>query len=346
MRLKEFQQYLQKEKIDLVLLIHPDVNITYFTQIKPSFAMLSITSHNANLYLTSLDDKPTIKGIEVFTFKKDWDKKMAQPKIKKVGINKEVVTLAFWEKIHNIFPKAKLVDVASELKQLRSKKTEEEVARIAHACKITDSAFEAMLNRLSKGKLNTELQASNFLTEFMSIYHTSPGFPSIIANDVHASIPHYQTGESKLKRGFLLCDFGACYKNYNADMSRTIFLGKPNKEERDLYLLLQTTQQNLLSQVKLGKSFAELQQQTKRELGKYSSHFIHLLGHGIGIDVHESPSFSLEAKDKVEKGHIFTIEPGIYFHKKFGLRIEDTVLFDKKLKVLTKSSKELINLKM
>mgnify|MGYP001571902745 CR=1 FL=1 len=346
MRLKEFQVYLKKEGIGLALLIHPDINITYFTQTKPTFAIFEVTPNSATLLISALDEKPHLKGITVSTLHKGWDKKWARHNVKKVGINKEVVTLAFWERLHKIFPKAKLVDISSKLKELKAQKTSEEIQKISTACKITDLAFNQLIKQWNPKKFDTEQKVASFLEKVMQEHRATPGFPTIVANGKNAAIPHYNTSNHKLRRGFLMLDFGACYQNYNADMSRTLMLGKPTKEEKERYELLQKVQSQLLDEVKEGILYSQLQQSAKKKLGQYSSHFIHLLGHGVGIDIHESPSFSLEAKDKIKNKHVFTIETGIYFYKKFGLRIEDTVLFDKKLKLLTTSPRGLIKLRI
>lgn len=346
MKLKEFQQYLQEKEIDLVFLVHPDINITYFTQVKPDFAFFTITPQEVILHLSSLDEKPHLKNIKVVFIRKGWDVQLKQLSVKRVGINKEVVTIAFWEKLHKMFPKAKLVDVSGKLKQLRAQKIELEIEQIRRAGKITDLAFNHLIESWNPQKIHTEKQVSQYLERVMQNHQSMPAFPTIVANGPGAAIPHYQTSNKRLSRGFLMLDFGSCYKNYNSDMSRTIVLGSPKKEEKELHQLLMNTQQEILDKINENDSFWELQNLTQKKLGKYSSHFTHLLGHGVGLEVHEAPSFSLEAKDKVKNGQVFTIEPGIYFYKRFGLRIEDTVLFDKKLKILTKSPKELIRLRI
>ena len=91
--------------------------------------------------------------------------------------------------------------------------------------------------------------------------------------------------------------------------------------------------------MKRGKSYKKLDQLARKKLGKNAKYFIHGLGHGVGIDIHETPVYT---HAKVEKGHVFTIEPGIYFPGKFGLRIEDTILFDGVVKVLTTAPKQLV----
>jgi len=321
MKLKEFKKYLKEKGIDLTFLVHPDINITYFTQIKPDFSFLTITPKEAILYLGGLEEIPLLKEIEVVKIRKGWDTLLKRPGVRKIGINKEIVTVAFWERLHQLFPKAELIDISSKLKQLRSQKTEEEIEKIQKACQITDLSFFNLVNHWNPKKIKTEQQLAQQMDRVMQDHQASAAFPTIVANGSGAAIPHYQTSSKRLSRGLLMLDLGSCYKNYNSDMSRTLILGKANKDERELYELLKNTQQRLIEVIKEGDSFWELQNLAKKQLGKYSSHFTHLLGHGVGLEVHETPSFSLEAKEKVKENQIFTIEPGIYFYKKFGLRM-------------------------
>jgi len=114
-----------------------------------------------------------------------------------------------------------------------------------------------------------------------------------------------------------------------------IYLGKPKKEELKFYDLLLNVQQGALNNLKLGKKFKEVEQQTRKSLGKYAPYFIHSLGHGLGVEIHEPLGLT------IKKNQVFTIEPGIYF-KNFGLRIEDTILMKDKPVILTKTSKNLV----
>lgn len=344
MNLSKFQHYLKKEKIDLAFFTLPDSAVTYFTGCRPeSTALVTLAPKEVELYLTVLEEKPKLNGIVVKRFKKGWDQKFKKMKIRRFGINKSSLTLASADIFKKIFPQAKMIDVSKEIDRLRSQKTPKEIQRITYACQVTDYAFQELIKNVRKMK--TELQVAKFLDDKMREKNCSPAFPTVVAMGKNAAIPHYNTSKTKLKRGFLLLDFGARYQNYNADMSRTIFLGKPTDEERERYNLLLRVQTQAIKSIKAGKSFWELQQEARSNLGKYSSHFIHLLGHGIGLDVHETPSYQEEGKEIVQKNQVFTIEPGIYFFKKYGIRIEDTILFDGTVKILTKSPKDLISIK-
>lgn len=343
MKLKEIQAYLRKEKLNQILLISPDINITYFTQIKPSFALLLVSSTSATLYLTKLDKKSKLNGIKVKILPKSWESKLKNVRLKELGINKKFLTVKYQDKLKKVYPKAKFKDISSKLAELRSQKTPEEIKKVTSACKITSEAFQALLKELPKNKLKTEQDVAFFLEKFIKNKGAELAFPTIVAIGKNAAIPHHQTSTKKLCRGFLLLDFGACYQNYCSDMSRVVFLGEPNKMELKRYSLLHEAQEEALSKVKEEISFLELDKAARKKLGKHAKSFVHRLGHGVGIEIHEHPHFD---RDKVLHNHIFTIEPGIYFPNKFGLRIEDTVLFRKNLKILTKAPKELIIIKI
>lgn len=345
MKLKQFQNYLAEQKIDLTCLIHPDSNITYFTQVKSSKAILSISPDKAKFYLSNLDSQPQIKPIQTEKLSKDWLDKINTKNIKKIGINKEALPLSYYEKLQKIFPQAEFIDLSAKLKQLRSLKTHEEIRRIKQACNLTVNAFDALVEEFSFKKFKTERDVASFLERHIYVHGAEPAFPTIAATGKNSAVPHHKTSLTPLTRGFLLLDFGACYKNYCADMTRMFYLGKISEKERKIYAFLLEVQSETIKQIKGNSSFFALEKFARKSLGKYSSRFIHSLGHGIGIDVHEQPSFKPKDKQKVRQNNVFTIEPGIYFPGKYGLRIEDTVLFGNKVKVLTKASKELMEIK-
>ncbi len=340
MKLFQLQQYLKTKNISLALLTHPDPNITYFTQMKPSYAFLLITPTKATLYLTALDQSPKIQGIQVKALTKNWSKGI---KPISIGINKNSLTLASLERIKRVFPKAKFVDIGGKLEELREEKTAKEAQKIAKACTLTSNAFAALLQELPQKKLHTEQDVALFLEKEIRQHGGDIAFPTIVAMAKHAATPHHLTSTSPLKRGFLVLDFGASYQHYCADMTRTIFLGKPTVEEKKLYHLLFLAQQAAIDQVTLGVPYSDLDKTARTKLGKYSKYFIHSLGHGIGLEVHEGLQYR-DKKGKIKKNHLFTIEPGIYIPKKIGLRIEDTLFFDRKIKILTKATKELISI--
>lgn len=346
MKLQLFQHFLGKESIDLALLGASDPTVTYFTQQKFSAAQLAISPSQAALYVSKLDQAPPTKEFSVLSLKKGWLKELHKehPHPKTLGINKEQLSVASLERLQKAFPRAQIKDIGEEISRLRSQKTVEEIRRIKRACAITTKALQELLPQLKKKKVRTEQDVAFFLEKSMREQGAELAFPSIVAFGKNAAIPHHQTSRTPLRKGLLLLDFGACYKNYCADMTRMLYLGKPTPEERQRYEQLLAVQHDAIQSVKKGASYAALEKGVRKNLGKDVSYFIHSLGHGIGVEVHEAPSFSAEKKQWVQQNHVFTIEPGMYFPKKFGLRIEDTILFDGKTKVLTKATKELLML--
>lgn len=338
MKLKLFQSYLKKEKIDIVHLTHEDPALAYFTQTIPSYGILTITPKIASFFITELDQKPTIKNIQTLIFNRDTKKKLQSSVHKTVGINKEKITVAQLTRLKKLYSKAKFVDVSKPLEDLRLSKTKEELALMKKACKITSDAFNKLVEELPKRTLKTELDVAIFVENYFIRNEAQVAFPTIVAFGKNAATPHHHTSSTKLNRGFLLIDFGAKYKNYCADMTRMIFLGKPKKEELDYYNLLLNAQESAIKSAKLNIPLNDLDKLTRKLLGKDEIHFIHSLGHGIGLEVHEAPSFQT---GKVELNVPFTIEPGIYIKNKIGLRIEDTLVLTPKLTILTTASKKL-----
>src|SRR3989344_4300062 len=289
MKLKEFQHYLKEHHIDLAFLVHPDINLTYFTGLKISYGYLAISPTKAVLFHTQLDTPPTIKNITKKLLQKSWEKSLPGRRPKVVGINKEVLTLA----------------------------------------------------ELNHKTLKAEQDVALFLEKKMREQGGEIGFPTIIAMGKNAATPHHVTSLAPLHKGFLLFDFGASYNHYCADMSRTVYLGSPSVSEREIYTLLQQSQQAPIKGVAEGKALLDLDKIARKILGKQATRFIHSLGHGIGLEVHEAPSFVKEVK--VQQNVPFTIEPGVYFPGKFGIRIEDTLYWDgKRVCVLTQFTKDLI----
>lgn len=343
MKLAEFQQYLRKEKISVAFFSHPDPAITYFTQTIPSHAILTISPKITKLYLTSLDKKPKTKQFTVKNFTPNTKKELKNSKAKKVGINKTTMTVSQYENLKKYYPNAKFVDISKTIQQLRSSKTAKEKKCIAKACQITSNAFNELLKELQKKTLKTEQDVAEFVEKHFKKENAVAAFPTIAAMGKNAATPHHVTSNQPLTRGFLLIDFGAKYKNYCADMTRMIFLGTPTEKEQGWYDFLLEAQQASIAKVAENIPYADLDKTARTKLGKHQKYFTHSLGHGIGIEVHEDPTFSSDSK--IQRDVPFTIEPGLYFPGKFGLRIEDTLIYNGKTTIFTTAPKELPHIK-
>lgn len=339
MKLREFQAHLQREKIDLAFLAVPDSHITYFTQIKPSAGFLLITPTTATLHLSVLDFPPFHSGFTTVPLEKNWEKKLGKSGKMKIGINKNSLTISLLERLKMAFPKAQFLEVGQIISELRSRKTPEEIAKIRKACSLTVLAFHALVKEFPRKVIRTEREVALFLERFLQLRGATLAFPTIVASGKNSATPHHVTSSQRLEKGFLQLDFGASYEGYCADMSRVMYLGKPQPEERQHYELLRNIQQQTIREISEQKRFSLLEQGVRKRLGKQAVFFTHSLGHGVGIDIHEAPVYT---EAKVEQFQVFTLEPGLYFPGKYGIRIEDTLLYDQKVEVLTPAPKELM----
>jgi len=230
------------------------------------------------------------------------------------------------------------VDISRHCQQARAVKNANEISTMAKACSIGDQIITECIS--SFGQFKRESDVLKFLQDKTSDRGLECSFRPIVASGRNASMPHHRTANALLTRGFCIIDFGIRYRNYCSDITRTIFLGKPNEAENRLYQLLLSAQQETISNSHSGSRYLELQAFCRQRLGQESSQFIHGLGHLLGIDVHE-------AFDKHElvlrPGMVMTIEPGIYYPGKTGLRIEDDILITANgPKLLTQVPRELI----
>jgi Xaa-Pro aminopeptidase len=157
-------------------------------------------------------------------------------------------------------------------------------------------------------------------------------FETILASGVRSAFPHGGCADREIRKGDLVVvDIGAAYHHYCSDMTRTLVAGKPSEKQKKIYEIVRLAQEKAFQAVKpkvKAKAVDAAARKTIDDAG-YSEFFVHGLGHGVGLEVHEQPTLSPESKDKLVIGNVVTIEPGIYIVGFGGFRIEDTVLVQK-----------------
>lgn len=231
----------------------------------------------------------------------------------------------------------------------RAEKSDKELEKIEKAQVITDKAFEHILNVLDPSM--TEVEVALELEFFMRrMGAESVSFDTIAVSGSASSLPHGVPRNRPLERGFLTMDFGACFEGYCADMTRTVVIGKADEEMKRLYNTVLTAQKAALEFICEGVVCCEVDKVARDIINSagYEGCFGHSLGHGIGMLVHESPSFSSSAPEGMllKRGNVMSVEPGIYIEGKYGCRIEDMIAIDNSGKLInfTKSPKELIEI--
>jgi Xaa-Pro aminopeptidase len=296
----------------------------------------------------SLDNFQLLEISGQTSMKDHLEKMIKKHQIKVIGVEGYSLTV---EELHRF---EKVVDQIKEINigDIRSIKTDSEIQKITQACRLGDKVFKLLLKKIRPGL--TEKKLAQMLELYVKKEEVDLSFETIVAFGAHSSVPHHQTGNTKLEREgeFILLDFGTRVENYCSDMTRTIFLGKASAKQRKIYQTVLAAQgkaaEFLNRQIKAGKKVLG------KEVDQIARDYIiaegypsipHSLGHGIGLQVHESPRLGPSSDDELVKGMVFSIEPGIYIPGFGGVRIEDLYVIEEKgLKQLTASSKELIEL--
>lgn len=280
------------------------------------------------------DKKPLFECIAELTSKNKIQRKS-------VGIDFGGFTLSAFKGLKKFFNSTKLKDISDLCKDIRVIKTDKEIEYIRKGCIIADNIFKECIKRFRY--FSTESEVSAFIEYQINLHGYEISFKPIVASGTNSSMPHHIPRDIKLGSGFCVIDFGIKYNGYCTDMTRTIYIGKPKLYEERIYKLLLNIQKSAIDSVRQGTLCGNIYGDVSRWLGKYKKNFIHGLGHGIGVEIHESPNIKQDSKDVLKNNMVFTIEPGVYFPKRFGIRIEDTIhMKDGMPIILTKSKKDLL----
>lgn len=346
MKLNKFKRYLQKQNIDCAVIFNKDPSFFYFLQENIENSILVIfAKRDPILFFCKLEEtskKLNIKKIFYRDPYKQLKDLLKKKRVKTIGISDSFVLVKHYKELKKIINQRNIKNIEEFLSNLIQKKTPEEIKKIKEACKITDHIFSKLIKNFN---FKIEEQIRRFLLKEFAEKGVEKSFDLIVASGSNAAIPHH-TKFTKLKKGFLVLDFGIKYKGYCSDMTRTIYLGKPSKKERDLYNKILLIQKQAIAQLKEDAKASSIDKFVRNQLGDYEKYFTHVLGHGIGIRIHEKPNISSKSQDRIENNMTFTIEPGIYIPNKLGIRIEDDILMKKnKPEVLTRSKKDLIIIK-
>lgn len=322
----------------LVVLFGEDPHIPYLTGVdafcliisgnKPAYIISPVMEYERIKKNTKVKVKKIEKGKRLFHRVAELEKS------KKIFINFDYVTVNTFKAIKKAFKGKKVEDISKELYGLREVKSKKEIETIKKSCKIADKILQEMISKFKQFK--TEKEAAEFLEKRTKEKGCGLAFPPIVASGSNSSMPHHVPANQKIKKGFCVIDFGVSYKGYCSDITRTIYYGKPSKKEVEEYNKVLKVQQECIKMLKPGLACSKVYGHAYSALGEA---FCHGLGHGIGIAVHELPNLK-DIPEKIKKNTVTTVEPGVYYEGKFGIRIEDDVLVGNKPVVLTKTSKK------
>ena len=236
--------------------------------------------------------------------------------------------------------------LSSVIRELRMRKDRHEIEMMGHAAKAADRVFDEILSWDLLGMRERELA----LKIELAVRELSDGisFEPIVASGENGANPHHEPGNRRLRKGdMVILDYGARWKGYCSDITRTIALGRPSERLVEIYEVVREAQENAYRAVREGTKAKEVDRAARETITRagYGEYFTHRTGHGLGLDVHEEPYIGPDGETILENGMTFTIEPGIYVPGLGGVRIEDdVVVLDGKGKRLTRAERELIRL--
>lgn len=255
----------------------------------------------------------------------------SEEKISELAFEEEDLKFAEYQVLQKL--DFKLTPMRYLVQGVREIKSSQEIELIKKASHLSDTCLTELLPVIKVGMTEKELAWK--MESWMRQNGYEVAFEPIVAVDKNSAVPHYNTkqGNGVIKNNsILLLDYGVRYKNYNSDITRMVFIGEQPDEVKNTYRGLLASQEKTIQFVQKSKELREIDLFCRAELKKNNlPDFAHSTGHGVGIEVHENPKVSFRSADLLKSNQIFTIEPGVYYTGKFGMRIEDTVVVDEKL---------------
>lgn len=237
----------------------------------------------------------------------------------------------------------KFVNGKPLLEEMRMIKNEKEIENLEIAAHITDETFEELLSYIKPGI--KEVDIANKINEIFIRKGAEPGF-AMVCSGPNSALPHYAGNQRVIEqRDIVLLDFGCIYNNMWADMSRMVFVGRITDEEREIYNIVYKAQMIAESKAIEGAYIPDIDKAARDIIinAGYGDKFFTRIGHGVGYSMHEAPDIKASNKRKLEKGMVFSIEPGIYQVGKFGVRIENIIaITESGQKVLNKATKDIV----
>ena len=324
-------------------------NIQYLTNFTGSAGFVLKTKNHTYLYTDSRYSEGAKayvkKGVKIFcsngiwsdekTTDRIWRKILNKHKIDTIGLEEHDLNVSKYKFLKKQFKGLKLKNISGELEKKRAEKTPEEIKLLFKSQDLNKKVFEIVKKRIIKHskklikKILTEQDVAWWILELArEVGAEGVSFDTIVAFGENSAIPHHSPTNRALKKGdCVLIDMGLLYKGFCSDMTRTFFPWKPSKKQQEVYDIVEKAQKAGIKILKPGIT-GEKADAAARDIIKeagYSDYFGHATGHGIGLEVHEWPSSSPNAKMKIPKNTVITVEPGIYLPGEFGVRIEDMV---------------------
>ncbi|HET7893842.1 MAG TPA: Xaa-Pro peptidase family protein [Candidatus Sulfotelmatobacter sp.] len=355
-RQKKLQEHLLATRFDALLISHLP-NIRYLCGFTGSAGLL-LVEETGSVFFTDVrydtQAHEEVKGAKVVIARKgllgslgEW-MKARRKRLRgwTIGIEAEHLTVAEKKRLTQQRPSGvRLADAPSTVERARLVKDGDELERIRAAVALGAKLFDRALEVLRPGVKETEVAGEmEFAARRGGAEEMS--FPTIIASGARSALPHGRASDQAIPSGgFVVCDFGVILGGYCSDQTRTVWVGSVVDEARRAYEAVRESQQAAIEAVRPGVAVGAVDEAGRKVLRKsgLGRYFTHSTGHGVGLEIHEAPRVAQGQKEILQPGMVITIEPGVYFPGKWGVRIEDMVVVTAGgCEVLTPTSKEFL----
>lgn len=347
-RVEAIQHKLSELKADAVLIMNPD-NVYYFSGFTGTAGYILITSQSITLltdfrYLDQAAEQSA--HCKIVDTGNDFYQAVSESlaDVTNVLYEEDFLTVKQFNKLKSLI-KYNWLPLEGLIEKLRVIKDEYELDFLRKAAKIADDAFLHILKYIKPGVKELEIAAE--LEHFMrKAGSEGPSFNFIVASGARGAMPHGVASPKEVSSGELLTlDFGAIYKGYHSDITRTVAIGEPSEKMRNIYEIVYKANAESLAMVSQGMKCKDIDAKARDIITKegYGENFRHGLGHALGLDVHEEPRFNTKDETFLAANMVMTVEPGIYIAGVGGVRIEDSVIVKSNgYELLTNVTKELI----
>jgi Xaa-Pro aminopeptidase len=262
-----------------------------------------------------------------------------------LGFESDHLTYAQYRLMKRLVSDVSFIPTRDLVEGISLVKDKEEIDHIKKAVRISDRVFHEIVKSIKPGVEELEVSAE------ISYLHKKFGaekdaFEPIVASGERGSLPHARASRKKIEnREMVTLDFGCTVKGYNSDLTRTVAVGSASARARRLYSVVLAAQKEAIESARAGMAAQDLDAVARNRIAKagFGRYFIHSLGHGLGLQVHERPRVSSLSKEVLVEGSVITIEPGVYIPHFGGVRIEDDVLLTARgCEVLNRAPKQLM----
>jgi Xaa-Pro aminopeptidase len=334
-RLQELQNRLAITRFDALLVSHLP-NIRYLCGFTGSSGFLLVTE-SGHVFFTDVrydtQARAEVKGAKVVIARSAVLTAVAERIAglrgrKAIGIEADHLTVSEQSRVGDLLPsRMRIKNARGLVERLRMVKDAEELVHIRTAVNLGAKLFDRALEVIRPGVKENEVAAEmEYAARRAGAEQMS--FPTIIASGARSALPHGRASDQAIKPGgFVVCDFGVILAGYCSDQTRAVWVGAASTDARAVYEGVREAQQAAVAAVRPGARVSEVDEAARKVLRKcgLARYFTHSTGHGVGLEIHEAPRVAAGQKDVLRPGVVITIEPGVYFPGKWGVRIEDMV---------------------